>query len=156
MPSFDSLFQELIVISFPDEGIKVNAIEQDGDSSSFHEATDSSSINNSFSETTAEGPAMTFTEPIETVIVGGIVSFCGSGSTGVTGVGGSGSGSGPCSGSPQDTTIDTTIRAVMRYLVISVAQNGLVQRISGLVIMDSPTWETKDLGIRITDPCWKE
>ena len=91
-----------MVFSSPAERINVNAIVQDGDSSSFHDATETSSINSSLSEMETEGPAITFTEPTDTFIVGEIVSFCGSGSTGVTGVGGSGSGSGPGSGSPQD------------------------------------------------------
>ena len=54
-------------------------------------------------ETVTEGPAMTFTEFWDTVIVGALVSWVGvggSGSTGVTGVGGVGStGSSP----PQET-----------------------------------------------------
>ena len=99
LPASETLSQELRVFAEPSPGVKVRAMVQVADLSSFHEATDSSPILRVLPETVTAGPAMTFTVLLETVMTGAWVSF--SGVTGVTGVEGSGSGL-TGSGPPQE------------------------------------------------------
>ena len=74
------------------------------DLSSFQDATTSFPILSSLPEIVIEGPEMMFIVLLDTVIVGGVVSFSGVGGlTGVTGVTGSGS-------SPQQATMKDSAR----------------------------------------------
>lgn len=96
LPSSESLSQSLTVLEEPSAGVNVSATLQVEETPSFQDATVSSPIFNSLSERVMAGPAMTFTDSLDTVMTGAWVSFAGVGSTGVTGVGGVGStGSGP-------------------------------------------------------------
>ena len=84
----------MIVFAEPSFGVRVMMTEQLDVTSSFQEATVTSPILSSSPETVTEGPAITFTEFRDTVIVGALVSWVGVGGfglSGVTGVGGVGS-----------------------------------------------------------------
>ena len=85
MPASETLSQELRVLAVPSAGVKIRATVQEDETSSFHEATDLSPILSSLPETVTEGPAMTFTVLIETVMVGAFLSFSGVGGVGSTG-----------------------------------------------------------------------
>ena len=109
LPASETLSQELRVLAEPSVGVKVRAMVQVADLSSFQVATDSSPILRVLPEMVTAGPAMTFTVLAETVMVGAFVSLAG-----VGGVGGVGSmGSSP----PQEAARETARSAARRFRV---------------------------------------
>ena len=106
LPASETLSQELRVLADPSVGVKVRAMVQVADLSSFQVATDLSPILSSLPEMVTAGPAMTFTVLAETVMVGALVSLAGVGGVGSIG-----------SSPPQETARETARSAARRFPV---------------------------------------